>query len=447
MKYRWIVMLLIAPILVAQQPFDLQKAFELASKSVLVVHSINLRGEEVSLGSGIVIAPGEVVTNAHVVLNGTGAFLTKGSEKWEVKGIFLDPKLDLALLKTDPIPLPQVKLGMFAHVKPGQKLFAIGNPGGLELSLSDGVVSAVRDFEGTTYIQTTAPISPGSSGGGVFNTRCELVGITTFMFKDGQNLNFAISSDYIPQLRAIHIELKDIKIQKLLVPDATFLKLSVVQVMSNDQLSDLGRKGNPIAEEVLGYRLETGSNRINGQWVNNLPTDLYTATYWLNRAAEHGNNRAASSLANTYLNGGKRKKNLSEAKRLAFQIIKNIDTNYNIFTNSPFTKTNIKGQLSSASWILSSVYIEIGAKDGQPRTAMEALVWSEIMAELNEEELATGVAQLPDQMRANIVQLLKRHIDARDTLYENIGRVYGVPFLDEAKSRAKALMQGYDIVE
>ena len=86
------------------------------------------------------------------------------------------------------------------YVRTGQKVFAIGAPQGLELTISEGIVSSLRETKLGTVIQTTAPISPGSSGGGLFNVSGQLIGITTFQSKTGQNLNFAVPADWIAQM-------------------------------------------------------------------------------------------------------------------------------------------------------------------------------------------------------------------------------------------------------
>jgi S1-C subfamily serine protease len=80
-------------------------------------------------------------------------------------------------------------------------VYAIGTPQGLERTLSQGLVSAMRETSEGTVIQTSAPISPGSSGGGLFDTQGQLVGITTFQTKTGQNLNFAIPVDWLDTMR------------------------------------------------------------------------------------------------------------------------------------------------------------------------------------------------------------------------------------------------------
>jgi hypothetical protein len=86
-------------------------------------------------------------------------------------------------------------------VRTGQRVYAIGSPQGLELTISEGIVSALRKVEEGTVIQTTAPISPGSSGGGLFDLSGHLIGIMTFQHRYGQNLNFALPADWIGQMR------------------------------------------------------------------------------------------------------------------------------------------------------------------------------------------------------------------------------------------------------
>jgi tetratricopeptide (TPR) repeat protein len=81
----------------------------------------------------------------------------------------------------------------------GERAYAVGAPEGLELTFSEGVISALRDMEGVRIIQTSAAISPGSSGGGLFDTRGRLVGITTLQFREGQSLNFALPGEWIQE--------------------------------------------------------------------------------------------------------------------------------------------------------------------------------------------------------------------------------------------------------
>jgi serine protease Do len=77
----------------------------------------------------------------------------------------------------------------------GEEVYTIGSPSGLESTLGQGIISGLRQLESQRLIQTTAPISPGSSGGGLFDRSGNVIGITTFMISKGQSLNFAIAAD------------------------------------------------------------------------------------------------------------------------------------------------------------------------------------------------------------------------------------------------------------
>jgi len=165
-----------------------------------------------ALGSGVIISPeGYAITNAHVIQNETTLRATvwfpqpDGTLKREVISdieiIAVNNHVDLALIK---IPHPENEDFIYAPmatedgVEIGQTVFAIGNPLGLERTMSQGVVSTKsRSFEGLTYIQTDTPINPGNSGGPLFNTKGEVVGITNMGIMYGESLNFAIPARYV----------------------------------------------------------------------------------------------------------------------------------------------------------------------------------------------------------------------------------------------------------
>jgi tetratricopeptide (TPR) repeat protein len=107
-----------------------------------------------------------------------------------------DPDKDLCLLTAPGLTAKPARLGKAARLKVGEPVYAVGAPQGLELSLSEGIVSQLRGGP-PPLIQTTVAISGGSSGGGLFNAEAELVGITTFYLKDAQSLNFALPVEWI----------------------------------------------------------------------------------------------------------------------------------------------------------------------------------------------------------------------------------------------------------
>jgi serine protease Do len=164
------------------------------------------------LGSGFIInGRGYCVTNYHVVeketqlaviifqKNDRGDFIRRQID--DVKILALNPFFDLALLqipKTEGVDFRPVFLSDEADYREGDEVFAIGNPLGLERSVSTGVVSSRnRSMEGVVYIQTTAQINPGNSGGPLFNARGEVIGVTNMKLLFGEGLGFAIPVAYL----------------------------------------------------------------------------------------------------------------------------------------------------------------------------------------------------------------------------------------------------------
>jgi serine protease Do len=163
------------------------------------------------LGSGFIINDdGYVVTNNHVIegetriaavlyQNTPGGLVRRRVENVEI--VALNPFVDLALLKLPPqkeLKLGHVVLGNLKDLNAGDGVFAIGNPLGLERSVSQGIVSTRnRNFEGLVYLQTDAAINPGNSGGPLFNLKGEVVGVTSLKIAHGDNLGFAIPINYV----------------------------------------------------------------------------------------------------------------------------------------------------------------------------------------------------------------------------------------------------------
>ncbi|QOJ14241.1 MAG: trypsin-like peptidase domain-containing protein [Planctomycetia bacterium] len=163
------------------------------------------------LGSGFFISDeGHVITNFHVIEGETtlaiAVFRKIGREfkreKFEdVEIVATNPHMDLALLKVN---LPKEYTPVICYVaaedrlRDGDRVFAIGNPLGLERSVSEGIVGRRnRAEEGLAYIQTTTQINPGNSGGPLFNLRGEVVGVTNMKIMGGEGLGFAIPSRYV----------------------------------------------------------------------------------------------------------------------------------------------------------------------------------------------------------------------------------------------------------
>jgi Flp pilus assembly protein TadD len=176
------------------------EVFSIASPSVVVVRALDAQGKLISFGSGVVIAPAQVVTNCHVTNKGARLEVKSGPGTLPASIRYADRERDLCQLAVPGLTAPAVKIGSVKQLKIGARVVALGAPQGLELSLSDGIVSALREAGDASIIQTTAPISPGSSGGGLFDEEGRLIGITTYYLADGQNLNFALPADWIVAL-------------------------------------------------------------------------------------------------------------------------------------------------------------------------------------------------------------------------------------------------------
>ncbi len=170
------------------------------STARITVHDVS--GRTVGLGSGVVIGTGQVVTNCHVATAGGTLAVKVGGEQFSASVEVADEEFDLCRLSVSGLTAPAVPIGSIDSLRTGQKVYAIGAPQGLELTISDGIVSAFREMPQGRIIQTTAPISPGSSGGPLFDAYGRLVGIMTFQHRSGQNLNFAVPADWIGQVRS-----------------------------------------------------------------------------------------------------------------------------------------------------------------------------------------------------------------------------------------------------
>jgi S1-C subfamily serine protease len=196
-----------APDMPAEVPVDprpsAQGLFQLASKSVYSVtgrlppHGDGKPGAV--YGSAIAVTDKLAITNCHVVeaageeiYLGTG--VTDAGEKARlVAANYLADRCVIGVRNMDLRPVTGVR--GFDALEVGETVYAIGNPSRLDRTLSDGLLSAKRILGESRFLQTSAPISPGSSGGGLFDSRGNLIGVTAFTLKGTQNINFAIPAE------------------------------------------------------------------------------------------------------------------------------------------------------------------------------------------------------------------------------------------------------------
>jgi len=176
---------------------DIPTIARLADGSIVSIVMSDKDGKPIAQGSGFFVsADGLIVTNYHVISEGSSAVakLPDGAF-YAVDGVLtFDKARDVAVIKAHGKNFRPLTLGDSNRVQVGEEVVAIGNPLSLESTVSNGIVSGVRTVqdEGGRFLQITAPISPGSSGGPLFNMAGDVVGITTMYLKGGENLNFAI---------------------------------------------------------------------------------------------------------------------------------------------------------------------------------------------------------------------------------------------------------------
>lgn len=173
--------------------------------SAVAIETFDARGATLSRGSGFFVASDKIITNRHVIEKSSRVEIhLLSGKKYTARGVLaVDGEGDLALLQVDvppgsAIPLPIIQ----TTPQEGESIVVIGNPFGLEGSVSNGIVSAVRDISGYgRIIQITAPISPGSSGSPVVNMSGQVIGVATLQAAEGQSINFAVPSERILQLK------------------------------------------------------------------------------------------------------------------------------------------------------------------------------------------------------------------------------------------------------
>ncbi len=180
-----------------------RKVADSEGNTVVFLKVTTTTGSE-QIASGIIVDPsGRILTAEHALEDVKEAWVKPRSGLWmPVTGIVATDELkDLAVLQAEPGKqvLQPARLGSVSTLSQGDPVVAIGNPLGQQNSISDGIVSAIRSDRGFSVIQTTAPVSPGNSGGPLLNSNGEVVGVISFSLNDaaaaGQNLNYAVAID------------------------------------------------------------------------------------------------------------------------------------------------------------------------------------------------------------------------------------------------------------
>jgi TPR repeat protein len=298
-----------------------------------------------SEGSGVLVrANGLVVTNFHVIESASALLvqLSDGDVYDRVRLIQSDPRRDLAILSIKGFNLPTITFADSEKVAIGEECYAIGTPVGYELTISNGIVSGTRTNDaGVKLIQITASISPGSSGGGLFNSEGGLIGITTSSssHNDAQSINFSVPSNYVQGMldgvseNTVENEFDSFdggfgqagahKAARWTPPGAMpgFLvrgKLSIKhedefpRTMRREVLRGLAEKGELEAMVELGCVLTTGQEKV-GQQNMTVDQDHAEAMRWFKQAVKQGNPSAQNNLGVMYREGLGVQKNREKA--------------------------------------------------------------------------------------------------------------------------------------
>jgi tetratricopeptide (TPR) repeat protein len=176
------------------------QVFDKVRDSIVVVKTLDAQGKVKGQGSGVLLPSGKIATNCHVVEGGASYQVGRGKQLVLATLFAEDADKDVCLLDAKGLTGKPAQLGKAAGLKVGVPVYAVGAPKGLELSLSDGIVAQLRGGP-PPFIQTTAAISPGSSGGGLFDGEGRLVGLTTLYIEGGQSLNFAMPVEWIGEIK------------------------------------------------------------------------------------------------------------------------------------------------------------------------------------------------------------------------------------------------------
>lgn len=186
----------------AQPALTPEQLFERVSPSVWVVHTLDSERRPLMQGSAVVIGPGRMVTNCHVLRGARAVSVGRENMSFGATLEHPDTERDMCLLKVANFTASAVNMAPADTLRTGARVYAIGAPRGLETTISDGLLSAIRRSASSAIelLQISVPISPGSSGGGLFDAQGQLIGITSAGLRDSQNLNFALPAEWIAEV-------------------------------------------------------------------------------------------------------------------------------------------------------------------------------------------------------------------------------------------------------
>lgn len=181
-----------------------EEIFELASRSIVTIGAYGkklLVLDRVSFGSGVTINAGKVATNCHVVAGMESISIAHDGRRYAAVTLLAQPSADVCILHVPGLPTQSVELGALDEVRPGQRVFVLGNPMNLGLSITDGLLSGIVEpgrIPGVAIdsklLQFDAPTWPGNSGGGLFDEQGRVIGVPSVRWtpKNQETMNFAV---------------------------------------------------------------------------------------------------------------------------------------------------------------------------------------------------------------------------------------------------------------
>lgn len=179
---------------------DGPRVFKLVAPSVVTVLAFDEGGKPEGQGSGVIVEAGKVITNCHVVRDAQSLRVRNAKGEAPATWTTRDPSRDLCLLTVAGLEGAIARVRAYKELVVGERVFAVGNPLGFDLSVSEGLITGLAKVRDEPMIIANAALSPGSSGGGLFDAEGRLVGVTTAILGVGQNLNIVLPADGITEL-------------------------------------------------------------------------------------------------------------------------------------------------------------------------------------------------------------------------------------------------------
>ena len=264
-----------------------EQVFAQCSPAVFFVEVYDKSGQCFATGSGFFLSKdGLAVTNHHVLDGATRAVITTSDTKqrYEVSGVYdFSQENDWAVIQVDGSGFASLDIAPPETVQGGATVYAIGSPKGLQNTISQGLISNPdREVDGVHYIQTSAPISPGSSGGALINKYGQVVGITSAGFASGQNLNLAMSMTKLEGMKTTKLQPISVVTPKASVSYTLSAKSVTVEAGSSTLISlDLSETG---LRDTATYSLRVQDKSVaDAKWDdlddNTLPWDIRIEGY------------------------------------------------------------------------------------------------------------------------------------------------------------------------